>query len=112
MSWFDVRTELETLTHGVFQEPASYAHEDGTGARDVVGVLVQAVDTKAIDGEWGHETTDDEYEIRKASATPPLTQADFRNQGMLTLASGQVFVVIYVRQTDTLIYLGLAPVEA
>jgi hypothetical protein len=112
MSWFDTRNALDTICHATFPEPASYQHADGTGARDVSGVLSQETSLATIDDDVGYERTTPEYEIRKLSATPPLSTSDFRRQGQLTLESGQQFIVTSVRQEDLLIFLGLAPVEA
>jgi Flp pilus assembly secretin CpaC len=110
-SWFAIRNELDATCHATFPEPASYAHSDGTGAREVTGVLTQATERATLDDDVGYESTTPVYELRKLSATPALTASDFRRQGRLTLDSGQVFVVAGVRQEDTLIFLDLAPVE-
>lgn len=111
MSWYDVRNAIDVVCHATFPEPGRYAHSDGTGARDVTGVLTQATERATIDDDVGYESTTPVYELRKSSATPALTVSDFRRQGRLTLDSGQVFVVAGVRQEGTLIFLDLAPIE-
>jgi hypothetical protein len=111
MSWADTRNALDVVCHATFSEPGTYRHSDGTGELALEGVLTQKVEMATADDGHGYESTTPEYEIRKRSATPALTAAAFRRQGRLTLDSGQVFVVTYVRQEDFLIWLGLAPVE-
>jgi hypothetical protein len=112
MSWIDIRNAIDVVCHVTFPEPATYRHSDGTGELALEGVLTQRTETATVGDGLGYESTTPEYEVRKRSSTPALTSAAFRRQGRLTLDSGQVFVVTYVRQEDLLIWLGLAPVEA
>jgi hypothetical protein len=112
MTWFDIRNALDVTCHATFLEPATYRHSDGTGEIALAGVLTQKVEMATADDGQGYESTTPEYEVRKRSATPALVAGAFKRQGRLTLDSGQVFVVTYVRQEDLLIWLGLAPVEA
>ena len=110
MSWFELRSELEAITHEEFGEPATYTPPESGNAVEVEGVLTQRSQTAELD-RTGYEQTDDTYKLRKASRSPPWSATDFAEQGQLRLASGQLFTVMSVIQTDTLIILGLAAHE-
>jgi hypothetical protein len=107
VSWADARRALEKATHSVFREPAIYTPPSGGDPVAVEGVLSQAVSVTEDDAT-GYEAEQMTYEIRKATG---VAAADFARLGILQIAEGARFAVQWVTQTDTVITLGLSPVE-
>lgn len=110
MGWADTRRAVEAITHGTFNEPATFAPLVGASFA-VAGVFTEQTEAQTVTDETGYEATKVSYEIRKAADEGPWSLDDFPIQGQLTLATGAAYVVVTHEQTDTLILLGLAAVE-
>lgn len=111
MSWYGIRTGIERVTHGVFNEPATYTPPGGGDPVAIVGVLSQRVEPGAmaeIDEIVIAEHVNT-YEIRKEADEGPWTIDSFEIQGAVQLVNGgQVFTITQSTQTDTLVTLYLA----